>query len=97
MIYNTSKLKIYFYTLDPYGNLNNLSLAMATAMDDDAGNISSLRPDPPPGGGDGGGPPPLTLDLPSVKAELMLKFAQCQQRGLAHTAKWLAEILHALR
>ena len=42
-------------------------------------------------------PMEMELDLPKVKAELLRKFAECQQRGLMHTAKWLAEILHALR
>ena len=32
-----------------------------------------------------------------MKKELIQKCDECQQRGLAQTFKWLAEISHALR
>ena len=40
---------------------------------------------------------PIRLDLPAIKGELTVKRAECQQRGLAHSYKWLAEIAYALR
>ncbi|XP_059082328.1 cell division cycle protein 23 homolog [Tigriopus californicus] len=39
----------------------------------------------------------LDLDLPAIKLELLQKSLECQQRGLSHSHKWLAEINYALR
>jgi hypothetical protein len=39
----------------------------------------------------------ILLDLPQMKLELSQKAADCQQRGLAHSYKWLAEISYAIR
>ena len=39
----------------------------------------------------------IPLNLPLMKLELTKKAAECQQRGLAHSYKWLAEISYALR
>ena len=39
----------------------------------------------------------LDLDLPELKAEILVKIHQCQQRGLTHSFKWLSEILYSLR
>ncbi|CAB4059246.1 APC8 [Lepeophtheirus salmonis] len=35
----------------------------------------------------------IELDLPALKSELILKYAECSQRGLMQSSKWLAEIL----
>lgn len=39
----------------------------------------------------------IDLDLPELKAEILAKIYQCQQRGLTHSFKWLSEILYSLR
>jgi hypothetical protein len=39
----------------------------------------------------------IALDLPTMKRELFVKCGQCQQRGLAQSYKWIAEISHALK
>lgn len=39
----------------------------------------------------------IDLDLPELKAEILSKIYQCQQRGLTHSFKWLSEILYSLR
>ncbi|XP_040581554.1 anaphase-promoting complex subunit 8 isoform X2 [Lepeophtheirus salmonis] len=39
----------------------------------------------------------IELDLPALKSELILKYAECSQRGLMQSSKWLAEILFALK
>lgn len=43
------------------------------------------------------GAPAIPLNLPEIKLELRNKSRQCQDRGLAKTFKWLAEISHALK
>ena len=37
------------------------------------------------------------INIPSMKTEILEKAAECQQRGLTHSFKWLSEILYALR
>ena len=39
----------------------------------------------------------IPLDLQTIKHEITQKCRECQQRGLLHTFKWLAEIQYALR
>jgi len=39
----------------------------------------------------------MNLNLPEIKRELIGKSVECQRRGLAHSFKWLSEILYALR
>lgn len=39
----------------------------------------------------------VELDLPAVKAELLIKARECSERGLTQTQKWLSEMLHALK
>ena len=72
-------------------------MALETADDSFAGGNNTTA---------GGGGKPMNpndagvmipLDLPLIKLELSKKAAECQQRGLAHSYKWLAEISYALR
>ena len=39
----------------------------------------------------------IILDLPKMKLELMQKTKECQERGLAHSYKWLSEIRYSIR
>ena len=39
----------------------------------------------------------FSLDLPSIKKEILGKCKECQDRGLTQSYKWLAEILFALK
>jgi hypothetical protein len=39
----------------------------------------------------------IPLDLLTMKKEIGQKSRECQERGLTHTFKWLAEIQFALR
>ncbi len=39
----------------------------------------------------------IPLDLPRMKVEVYTKCAECQQRGLTQSYKWLAEISHAMK
>ena len=41
--------------------------------------------------------PVISLDLEAVKAELLVKCRECQERGLTQSFKWLAEIIHSLK
>eukprot|EP00096_Caligus_rogercresseyi_P011405 TRINITY_DN4475_c0_g2_i1.p1 TRINITY_DN4475_c0_g2~~TRINITY_DN4475_c0_g2_i1.p1 ORF type:complete len:637 (+),score=174.58 TRINITY_DN4475_c0_g2_i1:32-1942(+) len=39
----------------------------------------------------------IELDLPALKSELMVTHEECSKRGLSQSAKWLAEIMFALK
>ena len=39
----------------------------------------------------------IILNLPQMKLELMQKTKECQERGLAHSYKWLSEIRYSIR